>query len=187
MRMATSSMATAPSIRDGAGVSTRPAVAATLALIFGAATIAAAWGFQLIGGYVPCALCLEQRIPYYVALPVLVAGLLARRFGAPQLVLRMALVVAAAAFAYGLSLAIYHAGAEWAFWPGPADCGGGVATTAKAGDLMAQLKATRVVSCTEASWRMFGLSFAGWNAVASLVLVLLTLAGALAGRRSSAR
>jgi disulfide bond formation protein DsbB len=43
-----------------------------------------------------------------------------------------------------------------------------------------------VVSCTEASWRFLGLSFAGWNAVVSLALVVLCLAGALARRRPAA-
>jgi len=170
---------------DPAGTADFAVPAATLALIFGTATIATAWGFQLIGGFAPCKLCLEQRVPYYVALPVLAAGLLAHRLGAARAVLRAALLVAAAAFAYGLALAIYHAGAEWAFWPGPADCGGGVATTSDAGSLLAQMQATRLVSCTEASWRMLGLSFAGWNAVASAALLALTLAGALARGRTA--
>lgn len=161
-----------------------PVLAGALAFALGAVTIATAWGFQLIGGYAPCALCLEQRIPYYVGLPLIAAGLLAHRFGARLFVLRIALVLAAGVFAYGLALGVYQAGAEWAFWPGPTDCGGGVATTANAGNLLAQIQSTRLVSCTEASWRMFGLSFAGWNAVASLALVVLTLGGALAGRRA---
>ena len=38
-----------------------------LLLVGGLAAIATAWGFQLIGGYVPCKLCLEQRIPYYLS------------------------------------------------------------------------------------------------------------------------
>ena len=39
----------------------------------GLATIAGAWGSQLIGGLVPCELCLEQRMAYYWGLPVLAA------------------------------------------------------------------------------------------------------------------
>ena len=33
------------------------------------ATIVAAWGFEKIGGYVPCELCLKQRWAYYFAVP----------------------------------------------------------------------------------------------------------------------
>jgi disulfide bond formation protein DsbB len=160
-----------------------PVLAGALALAFGVVTIATAWGFQLIGGYAPCALCLEQRVPYYVGLPLIAAGLIAHSLGTRLSVLRVALVLAAGVFAYGFALGVYQAGAEWAFWPGPTDCGGGVATTTSAGNLLSQIQSTRLVSCTEASWRMFGLSFAGWNAVASAALVVLTLAGAVAGLR----
>ncbi len=34
------------------------------------ATILGAWGFELIGGYTPCHLCLGERIPYYVGVPI---------------------------------------------------------------------------------------------------------------------
>ena len=42
---------------------------------------------------------------------------------------------------------------------------------------MKQLQTTRVVACTEAAWRLLGLSLAGWNALASLALLGLALAG----------
>jgi disulfide bond formation protein DsbB len=38
------------------------------------------------------------------------------------------------------------------------------------GDFLNQLQSTRVVSCTEAAWRLLGLSLAGWNVLISLVL-----------------
>ncbi|WP_280938805.1 disulfide bond formation protein B [Methylobrevis pamukkalensis] len=84
----------------------------------------------------------------------------------------------------GLCPRRYHAGAEWGFWAGPADCGGGAAPTLDAGDLLGQMRATRLVSCTEASVRLLGLSFAGWNAVVCLAVAALGLYAALApGRR----
>ena len=55
-----------------------------------------------------------------------------------------------------------------------------------AANMLNALRSTRVVSCTEASWRMFGLSFAGWNAVISAGIAVLALAGAWAWRRGSA-
>ena len=145
------------------------------AFVLGLATIGGAWAFQLLGGYVPCKLCLEQRIPYYVALPALfVAGLLLLRDTQIPLA-RTLLTIAGLAFVIGLGLGIYHAGVEWKFWLGPSDCGGGVQTATDAGDLLSAIKHTKVVSCTDAAWRMFGLSFAGWNAVISAILALLAL------------
>ncbi|WP_186392448.1 MULTISPECIES: disulfide bond formation protein B [unclassified Pannonibacter] len=152
----------------------RARAANLLLLLGGTASIAAAWGFQLIGGYLPCKLCLEQRVPYYVGLPLGVLALLAlltRRTG----IATVLLLLVAAVFAYGAGLGAYQAGAEWGFWMGPSDCGGGGATPKSAANMLQALQNTRVVSCTEASWRMFGLSFAGWNMVASAAVAILAL------------
>ena len=62
---------------------TAPRLSALVVTLLSAATIAAAWAFELIGGYVPCALCLEERIPYYLGVPVALAALLAAWFVAP--------------------------------------------------------------------------------------------------------
>lgn len=155
----------------------------------GLASILTAWGFQLIGGYVPCKLCLEQRIPYYVGLPLALLALLVMLRETPaqgRLVVTVLLLAVAAVFAWGAGIGAYQAGAEWGFWAGPADCGGGGGMPDSAANMLNALRSTRVVSCTEASWRMFGLSFAGWNAVISAGVAVLALAGAWAWRRGSA-
>ena len=147
-------------------------------LVLGLATILGAWGFQLIGGYVPCKLCLEQRVPYYVGLPVTLAALLAALAGAKPTVVRLLLIIAGLIFAIGIYLGTYQAGAEWKLWAGPTDCGATGGGTQSTADLLNQLKNIHVVSCTEASWRFLFLSFAGWNAVVSIVLVALAIWGA---------
>ena len=160
-----------------------PALPAAVVFVLGLATILGAWGFQLIGGYVPCKLCLEERVPYYIGVPL---ALIAVLVASPPWVRRVALGIAALVFAYGAYLGTYHAGAEWGWWPGPTDCGGGAATATTAGGLLNQLNGIRVVSCTEASFRfpaaIWGLSFAGWNAVVSLALAVVAAIGAI-GRR----
>jgi disulfide bond formation protein DsbB len=158
-------------------VNTRPDLAAAGAiLVVGLAAIVAAWAFQLIGGYVPCMLCLQERIPYYVGLPLALIAFGAAYAGASAGIVRLFLLLAGLAFLVNVGLGVYHAGAEWAWWPGPSTCG--AAPTPASGDLLDQLDNIRIVSCTEASWRLFGLSFAGWNAVISLVIVLVALWGA---------
>jgi disulfide bond formation protein DsbB len=146
------------------------------------ATILGAWAFQLIGGYVPCKLCLEERIPYYVGVPIALVALLSAAYGGPAWLTRGALALAAVAFLIGAGLGTYHAGAEWTWWPGPGDCGASAAGATGTGDLMDSLQHIRVVSCTEASFRFppanWGLSFAGWNAVVSAVLAVAAALGA---------
>jgi disulfide bond formation protein DsbB len=152
----------------------------TLALLLALAAIgivATAWGFELIGGFIPCKLCLEQRIPYYLGAPVALAAFAADRANAPALVARLLLVALAALFAWGLAVGFYQAGAEWSFWPGPADCTAqhGLAMPTAAGDLMSALQKTVVVDCTKPQIRILGLSFAGWNVLTSSGLIVVAL------------
>ena len=152
--------------------------APAIIVVVGLATILGAWGFQLIGGYQPCPLCLEQRDPYYVGVPLALIAMLAAAAGAKPTVPRMFLMITGLVFAYGAYLGGYHAGAEWGLWAGPTDCaagGGGVTGTT---DILAELETIRVVSCTEVQWRFLFLSFAGWNVVISLLLVAVAFWGA---------
>ncbi|MEM8852669.1 MAG: disulfide bond formation protein B [Pseudomonadota bacterium] len=143
------------------------------------AALATAWGFQLIGNFTPCPLCLEQRVPYYVGIPLgLVALFLIGRV--PTLG-RLFMLGAAAAMVWTVGLGVYHAGAEWAFWPGPDTCGGGEAVT-DASNLLAAIEQSTFVSCTDVQGRILGLSFAGWNVVAAGFAALVMLAAAFAPR-----
>ena len=155
------------------------AFAPLVVFVVGLSTILGAWGFELLGGFVPCKLCLEERVPYYMGLPFALAALLAALAGAKPTVPRMLLIVTGIAFAYNVYLGGYHAGAEWGLWPGPSDCGaGGAGPATSAADLLNQLKGIRIVSCSEASWRFLFLSFAGWNFVVSLFLAVVAFFGA---------
>ena len=154
-------------------------LAAALAFMLSVSAIAVAWGFQLFGGYLPCELCLEQRTPYYIAIPfaAVAAVCAARRW---TRLARYCLLVTAVVILYSAGIGIYQAGAEWRWWEGPSSCGAG-AQLRDAGAMLETLQNTRIVSCTEASFRFLGLSFAGWNAAAALTIAALALAGAVAG------
>jgi disulfide bond formation protein DsbB len=78
---------------------------------------------------------------------------------------------------YNTGLAAYHSGVEWGFWEGPASCSQS-ALGGSAADMLNQLGTVTPASCTEAVWRFFGLSFAGWNVLISALLSALGLAAA---------
>jgi len=139
------------------------------------ATIGGAWYSQLVVGFIPCELCLKQRIPYYVGIPVALIGIVLAAMGLTGRTVRWFALAAAAVFLVSIGLGAYHAGVEWHFWLGPADCGGGAATPGKVGDLLSAMQSARIVSCTEAAWRFLGISFAGWNAIVSALLAALGL------------
>jgi len=87
----------------------------------------------------------------------------------------------ALAFLANSGLGIYHAGAEWKFWPGPDTCASvPQAIGSGSGGLLKQLETTRVIRCDEAPWSLFGLSFAGWNVVISFLIFVAALQAAFA-------
>lgn len=148
-----------------------------LALLGAIAAIVAAWGFELIGGYAPCPLCLLQRWAYYFSIPALFVGLILLTSGQERAA-GLVFFLVSIAFLSNAGLGVYHAGAEWKFWDGPQTCSGAQAVSSNAGDLLKNLSTTRVVRCDEAQLRILGLSFAGWNVVASFFLSILALKAA---------
>lgn len=152
----------------------RPPLSPVLAaLLLAAAGLIGAWIFQYGLGYQPCKLCMLQRWPYYVGLPLGLVGLVLLGIGqrgAGQVMLGLF----ALAFAIGAGISVYHAGVEWKFWEGPTDCSGALnAMPASVGDLRKSLATTKVIRCDEAPLRILGLSFAGWNVVLSGAVVML--------------
>ena len=143
------------------------------------ATILGALAFEHIGGYVPCALCLLQRNPYYIGIPVMVLALVAEIVNAPPVVTRALLAIGAILMLVGAGLGIYHSGVEWGFWEGPSACSAPVdSVPTNADDLLGDLNKVHGPSCTVAPWRMLGLSFAGWNVVTSAILAAIAVRGA---------
>jgi disulfide bond formation protein DsbB len=144
-----------------------------------AATVGGALAFQYIGGYIPCKLCYEQRIPYYVGVPVMLLALLASVLRLPAWVLRALLAVGGLLMLYGLYLGVYHSGVEWGWWPGPTDCTdvAGPVDTGGNGVLDALDKFVPP-SCDRAALRILGLSLAGWQAIAAFVLGAVAFKGA---------
>lgn len=155
----------------------------SMALALALASIVGAWIFELGFGYLPCKLCLLQRWPYYIGIPL---GLVALALGgAYRPAGRIFLMLFILVFVGSVVIAAYHAGVEWAFWPGPSDCGGRIATSpASVLDLRNAIKTTKVIRCDEAALRVLGLSFAGWNVVVSLAIAALATVGLRQGSSS---
>lgn len=152
-------------------------------LIAGAASGAAllvALASQYLGGLAPCHLCLWQRLPHGAIVVVGLAALLWFRGPRER---RWLTWLCALLFAAGAGIAIYHAGVEQGWFPGPSSCTGDASLNAAKTieDLRRQLLAAPVVRCDEIPWSVFGLSIAAWNALFCLVM---TVVCALAGRRS---
>jgi len=146
-----------------------------LATLGSAALLLGAFGFQHIGGLLPCKMCLWQRWPHAAAVVIGTILLL----GGPRILVWTGGLAAATTGAIGT----YHAGVEWRWWPGPTSCsGGGTDLGALDGGALLSLDTpTGVIMCDEIVWQFLGLSMAGWNAVIAFGLTALWI---LAARRA---
>ncbi|WP_112323079.1 disulfide bond formation protein B [Oceanibium sediminis] len=130
-----------------------------------AALLGGALAFQHIGELPPCKLCYWQRYPHMVAIGI---GVLLLLVPLPALALLGALAAATT-----MGIGIYHVGVEQFWWEGPNTCTSGSTVGLSPAEALNQIMAAPVVRCDDIAWSLMGISMAGWNAIASALLVLL--------------
>ena len=157
--------------------------AAFAVLILAVLAIGGAWFSQLVLGLKPCELCLLQRWPYYIGLPLAFIAALLSHGNEHRSILTALLLVLALIFVGSAGLGIYHAGVERKFWAGPSACTGGYVAPASTDDFLKSLDGPAPVRCDQAAMRVLGLSLAGWNALISLLIAAIAWRGATAARR----
>lgn len=146
-------------------------------LLVTVAILSAAYSAQYIGGLRPCILCLYERIPWFITGALMLVTIL-MQFSGP--VRRGILLAAALVMLAGAGLGGYHVGVEQAIFQPPTTCSA-TTTPGTLNELKALLETTMPPRCDEITWQLFGISMAGYNALASLAMGL----AALVGRRSS--
>jgi disulfide bond formation protein DsbB len=94
---------------------------------------------------------------------------------APAGIARTACGLLAALLAFAAWRGVRHAGAEYGWWT--IDCQAEDISALSADSLLEGLsRAQNVVLCDEVVWSFLGLSMAGWNALFSAALCLMSLA-----------
>ncbi|MEP3441446.1 MAG: disulfide bond formation protein B [Sulfitobacter sp.] len=144
-----------------------------LATLGSVAVLGGAFAFQHLGGLAPCKLCLYQRWPHAAAIIIGVLILISRK-------VQLAWAGAAAALTTAI-IGMYHVGVEQGWWEGPTTCTSGGVSGLSAQQLMDQILAAPLVRCDDIAWQMAGISMAGWNAIASLVLMAIWVQAARRG------
>jgi len=133
-----------------------------------AVALGTAFGSQIWGGLEPCVLCIYQRIAYAAVIVIGLAGTGFRALGYSQ-ALNVFLFLAGVAFLAGAGVAGFHVGVEQHWWQGTTECTGATGATTLE-DLEAQILGAPLTLCNEIAWSLFGVSMAGYNFIASIVL-----------------
>lgn len=141
--------------------------------IASALVILTALASQYIGGLQPCALCLDQRLPYYIGVPIL-----ALIYLSPVQYAKYGLLMIGCIFVYSAGFGFYHAGVEYGFWAGPSACSQASASVPLTiDDLNRSLSSEAIIRCDAAAFTLFGISLAGYNFIASAGVALVALLG----------
>ena len=161
----------------------RPDILMGGVLVASLGLILTALGYQHLADLQPCDLCYKQRWAYYIAIGAVPFALFLyghetkdtnEPLPAKSALMASALVMALLALVFfaNFVLGVYHAGVEWKFWAGPAGCSdtGAFDTSIS---IIEAMKQETIVPCGVAQWRLFGISMAGYSALASLMLALV--------------
>ena len=130
-------------------------------------TITSALIIQYWLGHEPCKLCLYQRIPYFLAILLIIKIFFFKKYE------KIALLILTLIFAGSAALAFYHFGIEQGFFNESLACTTpDLSKTLSKEQLLEQLKQNNI-SCKDVSFRILGLSFAAINTIFSLVLSVI--------------
>ena len=143
------------------------------AVVLGTALLSEYWG-----GLAPCELCLMQRWPWAAAIVIsLVVVLVGERAPLAWMTLLFGLV-----FAISVVLAFYHVGVEQHWFAGPTACTASEGGAMTVEQMKQQILGTAPVLCDRPAWTLFGVSLAGWNLLASLVMTGCCITALLVAR-----
>lgn len=141
-----------------------------LALVVPAALLAGAYGFEIVGGLPPCEMCWWQRWAHMAALAFALVSFALRRM--PDKGRSFVWLAALAIFVSG-AIGAWHAGIEAGLLPGVTQCAA-MPAGGSAAELLGRIMAAPMVRCDEVPWSFLAISMAGWNAIVSLSLSLVT-------------
>ena len=139
-----------------------------ISFIISSLMLLSAFYLEYFHGALPCDLCITQRwfhgaIIGYSFIIILIIN--------KTLISNKLLVLVGAILWLSSSLAgLYHFGIEMNFWTGPDGCSSNIDFSK---DTLKYLLNKSPIKCDEVMFEIFGLSLAGWNALASFFIFLL--------------
>ena len=142
----------------------------TLKLIFLISIIALASAFFIehVLGHQPCNLCILERIPYLIAIIIVILNY--KYVHLEKYFLFLLILI----FLFATILSIYHLGIEQGFIKESLVCDlkNGSNLLSKQ-DILKQLE-QKNVSCQDVTFKMFGLSLTSYNIIISLLISIIT-------------
>ena len=120
-------------------------------------------------GHKPCNLCILERIPYGLAIILIISNYISKI--SEKLIISLLILT----FMFSVIISTYHFGIEQGFFDESAICGLKDSTELiTKEDILNQLTEKKV-SCKDVTFRIFGLSLTGINIILSLIITIILL------------
>ena len=132
-------------------------------------SISSAYFIEYILGHQPCNLCLIERIPYGLALILIILNY---AFSKNEYFVILLLILI---FIFSLIISFYHLGIEQGFFEESAVCGLKNATEIISKDELLKQLQVNIISCKDVTFRVFGFSLTTINIVISLLILFLLI------------
>ena len=130
-------------------------------------TIISALIIQYWLGHEPCKLCLYQRIPYFLAILLIIKIFFFEKYE------KITLLILSLIFIGSTALAFYHFGIEQGFFNESLVCTAPDLSKTLSKEQLMELLKQNSVSCKDVSFKILGLSLAAINTIFSLVLSVI--------------
>ena len=132
-------------------------------------SLGSAYFIEYILGYSACNLCLIERIPYFLALLIILIGFFLNRFE------KFILISLGFIFLCATILSFYHVGIEQGFFEESLACvSNNDVSLLNKKDLLKEIQTARI-SCKDVDFTLFGLSLATINTIISLILSVINI------------
>jgi len=129
-------------------------------------SIISAYFIEYVLGHQPCNLCLIERIPYGLAVVLIVLNHILIKNN------RFTILLLILVFSFSLIISFYHFGLEQGIFEESAVCGlKETSNIVSKEELLKQLQ-VKNVSCKDVTFRIFGFSLTSLNIIISLILVI---------------
>ena len=124
--------------------------------------------FEYVLGYQPCNLCIIERIPYGLAIIILILNHL---FKKDQLFYTILLILV---FSFSIIISVYHFGIEQGFIEESTVCASQNIDLMTKEQILNSLKELNI-SCKNVAFRIFGLSLTTYNIFVSILMFVISI------------
>ncbi len=128
-----------------------------------------AFYLEYFHGALPCDLCITQR--WFHGSIIVYSLIIIFIINKTSISKKLLMLVGGILWLSSSLMGLYHFGIEMNFWTGPDGCSSNIDFSK---DTLKYLLNKSPIKCDEVMFEFFGLSLAGWNALVSFIVFLLT-------------